>query len=345
MQQLNKRQQKILSFILKQKTVSNSDIVAFLGNKISRFTILRDLDFLLKEELIKKNGKGRNINYSLFSDSVINSFVDVENYFKKGPDERKAKVEFDGETIKELPKLFLEKELEELKNNNDKYLERVKKMSETLFKKEVERLTIELSWKSSKIEGNTYSLIDTEILIKDRKEAFGHNKEEAIMILNHKNAIDYIFNNKKEFKKIDLFLIEKIHELLTRGLNVKKGIRTSPVRITGTRYTPIKDKNNIVNVLNLILDEINSLKDPFSKALGLILMISYVQPFEDGNKRTARIMGNAILLANNICPISYRSINEADYKKGVILFYEQNSACFFKELFIEQFKFAVDNYF
>ena len=221
----------------------------------------------------------------------------------------------------------------------------MKKISKTVFKKEIERLTIELSWKSSQMEGNTYSLIDTEILIKDRKEAIGHNKKEAIMILNHKNAIDYIFNNKKEFKKIDLFQIEKIHELLTRGLGVEKKIRNNAVRITGTRYLPIESKSNIAKALNLALDEINSLKDPFSKALSLILMISYIQPFEDGNKRTARILGNAILLANNICPISYRSINEADYKKGIIIFYEQNSAYFFKELFIEQFKFAVNNYF
>ena len=74
-------------------------------------------------------------------------------------------------------------------------------------------------------------------------------------------------------------------------------------------------------------------------------MISYIQPFEDGNKRTARILGNAILLANNTCPLSYRSVNEADYKKAMVLFYEQNSARFFKELFTEQFKFAVENYF
>jgi Fic family protein len=74
-------------------------------------------------------------------------------------------------------------------------------------------------------------------------------------------------------------------------------------------------------------------------------MISYLQPFEDGNKRTSRILSNAILLANNFCPLSYRSINEADYKKGIIIFYEQNNLRYFKELFVEQFKFAVDNYF
>ena len=345
MQQLNKRQQKILQFLSKEKKASNSEIIAFLGEKVSRFTILRDLELLLNEGMVNKSGKGRNVSYSLSSSSIINAVFNVDEYFKKGPDERDVKPEFNDGVIEELPKLFSEKEIKELKEINDDYLKSIKSISEASFKKEVERLTIELSWKSSQMEGNTYSLIDTEILIKDRKEALGHNREEAIMILNHKNAIEYIFNNKQDLKKIDLFQVEKIHELLTRGLGVDDRIRSNSVRITGTRYMPIEGKNNIVNILNLALDKINSLKDPFSKALGLILMISYIQPFEDGNKRTARILGNAVLLANNACPISYRSINEADYKKGIILFYEQNSAHFFKELFVEQFKFAVNTYF
>lgn len=190
----------------------------------------------------------------------------------------------------------------------------------------MERLTIDLSWKSSRLEGNTYSLFDTEILIKERIEAKGHQKEEAIMILNHKNAIDYIFEQKKEFKKSDLFHVKKIHELLTRGLNVRSGARNIPVRIVGTRYVPLSGKAKIAKNLDLTITKINTLKDPFSKSLAIALMISYIQPFEDGNKRTARIIANAVLLANDVCPISYRSVDEADYKKAAVLFYEQNSA-------------------
>lgn len=345
MQQLNQRQQKIIDFISQSKSVSNLEIIAFLGNKVSRFTILRDLDLLLKESLIKKEGKGRAVRYLLFSSSQIDRFFDPETYFKSGPDERDIKLEFNQNVINELVYLFSKNELDSLKKENERYLKRIKKIDKNFFKKEVERLTIELSWKSSQIEGNTYSLIDTEVLIKERVEASGHKKEEAIMILNHKNAIEYIFNNKNEFKKIDLFQIEKVHELLTRGMGVKEGVRTDLIRIIGTRYMPIEGKNNIIKSLHSVIDIVNSLKDPFSKSLALILMISYIQPFGDGNKRTARILGNAILLANDACPLSYRSIDEVDYKKAILLFYEQNSARFFKELFIEQFKFAVDNYF
>ena len=74
-------------------------------------------------------------------------------------------------------------------------------------------------------------------------------------------------------------------------------------------------------------------------------MIAYIQPFEDGNKRTARLLNNALLLANGECPISYRNANEIEYKKAIILFFEQNNISYFKKLFIEQYEFAVKNYF
>ena len=89
----------------------------------------------------------------------------------------------------------------------------------------------------------------------------------------------------------------------------------------------------------------NTPKEPFSKAILAMVLISYIQPFEDGNKRTARLTGNAVLLAHNACPLSFRSVNEVDYKKALIIFYEQNNLRFFKELFMEQFKFSSETYF
>jgi fido (protein-threonine AMPylation protein) len=345
MQQLNERRQKIIDYISKNKSAGNSEITAFLGNEVTRFTVLRDLELLLGAKLIKKEGKGRAVCYSISASGDINAFFDPALYFTKDQDQRNIKLVFEPKIIDELPLLFSEQEINESKETNGQYLEKIKKADPLFIKKEVERLTIDLSWKSSRLEGNTYSLFDTEILIKERIEAKGHQKEEAIMILNHKNAIDHIFEQKNEFKKLDLSHIGKIHELLTRGLGVRAGIRNIPVRIIGTRYAPLLGKAKIIKMIDLAVDKINSLADPFSKSLAAALMISYIQPFEDGNKRTARIIANAVLLANNVCPISYRSVDETDYKKAAVLFYEQNSARFFKELFVEQFKFSVDNYF
>jgi len=90
---------------------------------------------------------------------------------------------------------------------------------------------------------------------------------------------------------------------------------------------------------------INKKSIVFEQALLALVLISYIQPFMDGNKRTARIVSNAILMHENYCPISFRTVDSIDYKKAMLLFYEQNNLSSFKEIFIDQFKFAVQTYF
>ena len=106
-----------------------------------------------------------------------------------------------------------------------------------------------------------------------------------------------------------------------------------------TVITSIKD------ALKALIEVINRTENPIEKALIAVLMIAYIQPFEDGNKRTSRILGNALLLANDYCPLSYRSVDEVEYKKAIIMFYEQNNATYFKKLFLDQYKQAVKKYF
>ena len=90
---------------------------------------------------------------------------------------------------------------------------------------------------------------------------------------------------------------------------------------------------------------INAKEDVFEKALLALVLLSYIQPFTDGNKRTARISSNAILMAWGYCPISFRTVDSIDYKKAMLMFYEQNNIAAFKQIFIEQYEFAVKNYF
>ncbi|KKT21106.1 MAG: Fic family protein [Parcubacteria group bacterium GW2011_GWB1_43_8] len=350
MEKFTKREFNILEFIRKNKKAGNAEIANYLASisaGTSRITIIRSINALIKAGLVERKGEGRSVYYEEKSASPLLAYFDIEEYFKKSPDERSLALErFNFGIFDNLGGIFSKGELDELKNLNDNYEKRIKNLTPAIIKKEFERLTVELSWKSSQIEGNTYSLIDTEILIKENKEAEGHKKEEAIMILNHKKALDYIINNRNEFKNLTLRKIEDIHGLIVDGLSVAKGLRKKPVGITGTKYKPLDNEYQIREMMEKTVEVANKkLADPFSKAIFTMLMISYIQPFEDGNKRTSRLLGNAILLAGNACPLSYRSVNEADYKKAVILFYEQNSARFFKELFIEQFKFAVSNYF
>ncbi len=343
MTKLTERQIKILDFIKKSGGTSNQEIKNYLKN-ISRVTIVRDLNFLLKNNLIQQEGEGRSVHYKEKIKQDFLRYIDVDKYFQS--DERKIKFKrFNFDIIKNLKNIFSPEELAELQGLNKQYQERIKKLPDSIIKKEFERLTIELSWKSSRIEGNTYSLIDTEILIKENKEAIGHKKEEAIMILNHKKAIDYILDKKSNFKKLTLSKIESVHDLIIDGLNIESGLRKNPVRITGTQYLPMDNQHQIREAMEKIIQAVNKLPDYFSKAVFIMAMISYTQPFADGNKRTSRLLGNALLMADNICPLSFRSIDESEYKKSVILFYEQNNLRMFKELFIEQFKFAIENYF
>ncbi|MFH1956505.1 MAG: Fic family protein [Patescibacteria group bacterium] len=350
MQKLTKRQLDILNFIRENEKTGNQSIRAIIAKKfgdISRITVVRDLEALLQAGLIKKEGRGRNVVYLEAVNNKLLRFVDPEIYFKKGPDERDvAFPNFNFAVIDLLKKdIFSKEEIKNLEKINSAYQKRIKKLSQQELEREWERLTIELSWKSSRIEGNTYSLIDTEVLIKENKEAKGHKKEEAAMIINHKKTLDYIFANPKKFKKISLREIENLHSLIVKNLPVKTGLRKKLVGIVGTRYRPLDNYYQVREAMEKTIKAVNNSKDPFSKALAAILLISYIQPFEDGNKRTARLLGNALLYAHSACPLSFRSVNESDYKKAVIIFYEQMSARFFKELFVEQFKFAVDNYF
>ncbi len=290
---------------------------------------------------------GRNVVYKLKKNNLMDRYINPQEYFKTDADERDVYENFNFDIFNILPdNLFSKKEIINLEKLNNNYKRRIIDLSPVIMKKEIERLTIELSWKSSKIEGNTYSLLDTEILIKENIKASGHTEQEAIMILNHKKALEYILHKKNIFKNINVSKIENVHSLVIGDLNIKRNIRKQLVRIIGTKYSPLDNEFQIKEALENMNNFINKKKiHPLIKSMIAILLISYIQPFEDGNKRTARLMGNALLLAHDYCPLSYRSIDVAEYKKATILFYEQNNISYFKQLFIEQFKFAVENYF
>ena len=346
---LNKRQCLILDYINKHYSISRLELEEYIStfdDRISKNTVIRDLDILLKKNLIIKKGAARSIKYSPYTTNELLIKYDTENYFKTETDNRQIKYpQFNFEIFDNLKNIFSETEIKNLETINHIYITKTQSLSPTILKKEYERLLIELSWKSSQIEGNTYSLLDTETLIKENIEAKGHKKEEAIMILNHKRALDFIFENPEYFKTITLKKIEELHALLTQSLSVHKGLRRSPVGIIGTNYKPLTNYLQIKDAIEKLINKINLISNPIEKALITVLLISYIQPFEDGNKRTGRILANAILFAHQYCPLSYRSIDEKEYKKAVIIFYENNSLEYFKTLFVNQFKFAVEKYF
>ena len=348
--EMSSRPALILNFIDNNTNVQTQSIREYLavslGIDISRMTVIRDIEVLLKNDFVQKKGLGRSVVYEITPKGTLLSPIDSKAYFEKSPDQRtNTKKSFQQDIFKSMEYLFSTQEFLQLDTINDEYRKRVSALSPTALRKEFERLTIELSWKSSQIEGNTYSLIDTEILLRQRKEAEGHKKEEAIMLINHKRAIEYIHENALMFEALSLRNIEDVHAILIEGLGVTRGLRKNIVGITGTVYRPLDNEFQVREAMEQMIKTIDGISHPLWKSLVFVLLLSYIQPFEDGNKRTARLVGNAILLAYNYCPLSYRSVDESEYKKAVLLFYEKNNASMFKKIFVDQFEFAVENYF
>lgn len=226
-----------------------------------------------------------------------------------------------------------------------RYRENIAELSDSEYKKELERLAIDLSWKSSQMEGNTYSLLETERLLKEKESAAGKTNDEAIMLLDHKEALDFIIVNPTYVTLLTLSKIEDIHSILIKDLDVDRNIRKRRVGISGTNYKPPDNEFQIKEALEDMCTLVNKQENVFAKALLVLVLISYIQAFADGNKRTARIISNAILMNNNYCPISFRKIDSVEYKKAMLIFYEQNNITPFKKIFINQFEFAVKTYF
>lgn len=311
-------------------------------------TVKRLLSAAVKEGNIETVGRGPSTKYRLTPQAHVTMPLDLATYFDKDIDERVVQESFNFELIREvLPKveIFTKEELSVLFAAQKEFEKNTVGMTDLEYHKEMERLGVDLSWKSSQIEGNTYSLLETERLLKDKQTASGKTKEEAIMLLNHKDALDFVLDVPDYLKELSVHRIEDIHSILTKELGVDRNIRHRRVGITGTNYRPLDNEFQIREALEDTCTLVNGKDNVFEKALLTLVLLSYIQAFVDGNKRTARITSNAILIANGYCPISFRTVDSIDYKKAMLMFYEQNNIAAFKKIFIEQFLFAVKTYF
>lgn len=344
---ITSRQKSILDFLEKHPNFGRSEIQKEIGGyTFTKITLIRELNSLIKAGLVSASGVGRAKVYRPAFEHSLIKFVNLKDYFAKDVDERtgiQRTLNFD--IFDELKEILSKEEQTKIDDLNKNYLSTIKKIDKSLYMQELERFIIELSWKSSKIEGNTYTLLETERLIKESIEARGHDRDEAVMILNHKKAFDLILKNKKSFARLDLGDIQNLHRNLVKDLNVEIGFRHYAVGITGTAYKPIDNQWQIKEAMEKTVKLVNQTNNPFEKALITALLIAYIQPFVDGNKRTGRMLANALLLAHDYCPLSYRAVDEIEYKEALILFFETNNLFHFKRLFMDQFEFSVKNYF
>ena len=345
---IKNRQKRILNLLANSPILSSNQLNTQLSSlySISKATLARDLQALVNQKLIKKSGKGPSTTYKSTTKHPLLSIVDLDQYFAITSDNRhQASPSFNNKVYKQLKNILLQSEKTHLKKIYQPFSKPISKHESGYLERELERFIIDLSWKSSRIEGNTYTLLEAETLLKQGFEATGHTKQESIMILNHKTAFESIFKNKSSFKQLKKSNILELHQILTQDLNITSGIRIRPVKITGTPYKPIDNQHQLSENLDKIIKVINKIKHPLEKAIIGNCMVAYLQPFLDGNKRTSRMLGNAILLAHDYFPLSFRSIDENEYKQALVIFYETNNLSNFKKLILSQYQFSLEEYF
>jgi hypothetical protein len=313
--------------------------------ELSSDTLKRELRYLGSIDLIEKIGDKRGSAYRLTRRGLIHTPYDVSTYTTIHPELRNARKEFNAELFNQpYVSPFTEQDLTTLEKATRDFEDLAIGSTSTSHQKELMRFLIEFSWKSSEIEGNTYDIFSTEQLLLYGDRAPGHTEGEVQMILNHKTAFDDIYHNPDEWKALGVPLLESLHSKVSHKLGISKNIRKLPVGITGSAYRPLAKSKEIRTALENLCGYINSAPTPFDKAISVILGISYIQPFEDGNKRTSRLAGNALLYRAGCAPISYRAVSARDYKIATLIFYEKNSMRPFKDIFMEQYLFAARNY-
>ena len=178
---------------------------------------------------VEVEGKARATRYRA---SILFMPIDMDAYFSNDIDQREVLTGYNFDLIPHVlshVNLFTPAELDLLNSLQAQFAKNFASLTDNQKQREMERLGIDLSWKSSQIEGNTYSLLETERLLKDRQTAEGKTKEEAIMLLNHKDALDFIVANPDYLEKLTISHIEDIHTLLIKDLGVDRNIRTRRV--------------------------------------------------------------------------------------------------------------------
>lgn len=216
------------------------------------------------------------------------------------------------------------------------------------YAKEIgQKLLIDLSYNSSRLEGNTYSKLDTQKLIEQGVSAEGKVHEETVMIMNHKEAIEFLIENAEDITLCS-FTVRNIHYLLSQDLlanpNACGRERELEVTIGKSAYTPLSNPHQIKELLARVLLKAEQISDPFEQSFFLLMNLSYLQAFEDVNKRTARLTCNIPFIKNNLCPLSFTDVPQEDYFKALLYFYETNELMPALELFEWAYKKSCEQY-
>ena len=207
----------------------------------------------------------------------------------------------------------------------------------TYFRRVMDRLLIDLSWNSSRLEGNTYSLLETQRLLELGESAEGKKADEAQMILNHKSAIELLVDQVDAIG-FNRYTLCNLHAHLADNLLPDPAacgrLRTRAVGITGTVFHPLEVPQAIEDGFEQILATATAIDDAFEQAFFVMVHIPYLQPFDDVNKRVSRLAANIPLLQRNLSPLSFVDVPQRDYVNGLLGIYELNRVDYLRDVFV-----------
>jgi len=330
---------------------------------IPRRTLQRRLSKLVNDKLVIREGKGPSTRY-LLSDIQASTQADSNHELETTQLEDYIPVSPEGEALRNAIRKPIQSRAPVGYNRDflgdyipNKTLYLSGKLSDELHKygnvtaqeqpagtyvrKIFNRLLIDLSWNSSRLEGNTYSLLQTERLLEVGASADGKDMREAQMILNHKGAIELLAepSNDTGFNR---YTILNLHALLSENLlpdpQASGRIREIAVGVGRTSYHPLEVPQMINDCFDLMLEKATAIQDPFEQAFFIMVHLPYLQPFEDVNKRVSRLAANIPLIRENLCPLSFVDVPQRAYIDGMLAVYELNRIEFLRDVFVWAYK-------
>ena len=330
----------------------------------SHSTIKRRLSELVNEGKIISSGRARAVQYRKASPGaqVITALTDVESRIPVS-DESKAIKEYVQRPVQGRDPVgyrrdflggYVANQAQYLPDKIRTHLRNIGTLKEpgqtaggTYPPVLVNRLLIDLSWASSRLEGNKYSLLETRNLIEAGQVAEGKDLTETTMILNHKEAIAMLLEAVQDID-FNMYTFLNLHGILSKNLlgdpNDSGQLREKIVEIGGSVYRPLGFPQQVEECFRLILDKAREIDDPFEQAFFVMVHVPYLQPFTDVNKRTARLGANIPLIKKRLCPLSYLEVPAKDYIEGTLGVYELNQTSLLQDVFVWAYERSCQQY-
>ena len=329
---------------------------------ISRRSLQRRLRTLVQEGNVRREGKGRGTRY--FADGHAKSGAEATALDEEqatqllseptfSDDAKRARRRIQKPPTGRKPVSYQSSFLEAYKPGQTFYLsaetrqklQRVGSVTErdlpagTYARRILDRLLIDLSWNSSRLEGNTYSLLETERLLEAGIASKERDPQETQMILNHKSAIEYLVDSADDDQlRFGRRLILNLHALLSENLlndpAAEGRLRRRPVRISGSVYEPLADPHRIEDHFSAIVVTADAIDDPFEQAFFTLVHLPYLQPFLDANKRSSRLAANIPFIRDNYSPLSFADVSTQHYVNAMLAIYEYNDVAILRDVFV-----------